>query len=141
LVAGDFLTVYDLGDLLGAAPTASYPITSAPAGLTASTAFLGVTPAGVNPTDDPTRLNITFTYEGTPLLTDTTFTVTFSTAVPIAGTTAGQFTSTDTLVATGGKINQSGAVTIPVSVPEPTSVVLLGIGLGSLALICRKVKT
>jgi len=61
-VEGDFLTLYDLGDLLGTAPTASYPIIVVPAGLTASTAFLGPTPEGLTGVDDdPTKLNITFT--------------------------------------------------------------------------------
>jgi len=73
---------------------------------------------------------------------DTTFRVTFSTVVPIAGITAGQFTSTDTVTATGGKVIQLGPATIPTSIPEPASVVLLGIGcLGLLALNSRKVKT
>src|SRR5262249_27643751 len=58
--SGDYFTVYDFGGLVGGSIVA-------PDGWTASTSKVGPTPDRLNPQDDPTIDNLTWTYHGTGL--------------------------------------------------------------------------
>lgn len=54
---GDYFTIYDFGSIVPGSNTQ-------PAGWAFSTSLTGVTPSRVNPVDDPTLLNLTWTYTG-----------------------------------------------------------------------------
>ncbi|WP_435021550.1 PEP-CTERM sorting domain-containing protein [Tundrisphaera sp. TA3] len=130
LGSGNFLTIYDI------APTALTAVTT-PATLTFSTTTTGVTPPLVGPTDNPALNNITYTYTGSTLTTDTTFTVSFSVAGNYTfGTRIGQYGSTDNIAL--GTNNQVGPVAIPTAVPEPASLAMVGLGLAGLGIVARR---
>jgi len=121
LVSGDFVTLYDFD--AGVTSAAQIVV---PAGITASVQAVGLTPPGglVNPTDNAGINNITFTYTGATLTTDTSFSVTVNTAGGPYTTRVGQYTSTDSI--TTGKNQQIGPVLVPTAVPEPSSLALAG---------------
>jgi hypothetical protein len=119
LVSGDFLTIFDVG------PISS--ITTS-AGLSASTALLGVTAPFQNVTDNPGLGNVTVTYTGPTLSVDTPFTLTFLS--PYGSQTPGFFSGQTTL-ASGPKAGNSSQTQVP-AVPEPSSVALIGMGVAGL---------
>lgn len=59
LLSGNYFTIYDFAGYTG--------FGAIPASWTVSTALLGQTPALVNPVDDPTIINVTFTWTGAPV--------------------------------------------------------------------------
>ena len=132
VTAGDFFTIYDFGSFVAGSNIQ-------PAGWTFSTSFLGPTPSGVIPPDDPALANLTWTYTGSTIPT-TSGIGPFS--VSIAGVQlelqtrlsyfAGQATNTTSGNA-GSKLNNVGRVTVPVPVPvpEPATLSLLAVGAGA----------
>src|SRR4029077_17517763 len=56
--AGDFFTIYDFGPF-------SLGSNTQPVGWTFSSSLVGATPPFVSPTDNPSILNLTWTYTGT----------------------------------------------------------------------------
>src|SRR5262245_41182439 len=67
---GDYFTVYDFGGKVGGAfgVVAGLDATTMPLGWSVSEALSGPTPSGTNPMDDPSIVNLTFTYNGeTPI--------------------------------------------------------------------------
>ncbi len=131
LRAGDFITLYDFD----AGVTSAGQVV--PAGFTVTVQPFGVTPPGglVNPTDTAVN-NITFTWNGPSLTSDTTFVATITTVGgPFFSTRVGQYTAIDSIALPGGN-QQIGAVLLPSAtlvpggdlIPEPSSVVLLGLG-------------
>lgn len=126
LDAGDFVTIYDVGS--GGAGGTFVSATSGPGWSVA------VNPSGTDaplttPDDDPNLLNVTFTFGGPLLATDTIFPG-FTVVSTLGETAIDHYTSqrTDALgpdVRT--KISEIGSVEVP-AVPEPSSLAALAIG-------------
>jgi hypothetical protein len=119
LVAGNYATIYDFG------PTTSLSI---PAVFTASQNLLGTTPSfGGVPTDNPSILNVTLTYTG-PTLTTTTPFINIQLVSSNTGTRSSDYRTLDGPVG-GQQSVTAGVTTVPgLAVPEPTSVVMMGMG-------------
>ncbi|MCE9530494.1 MAG: PEP-CTERM sorting domain-containing protein [Planctomycetes bacterium] len=130
LKTGDFFTIYDFEGLVPGSAVQ-------PANFTFSSSLDQGTPGGIAPNDDPTKPNLTWTYTGEETLNGSqglgNFSV-ISTNAQSASSTAfsaqthrqndGQIDSniTDTIV-------PSETTTTPLGVPEPATLVMLGIGL------------
>ena len=118
---GDFFTIYDFSSIM---PTT----TTQPAGWTFSTALVGPTPSLVNPTDNPSMWNLTWTYTGTTAIPGAAALGTFSAVTSTDQLKTGQFTA---LASRSGapadtKIQNIGNVSVPV--PESTSLLpLIGV--------------
>jgi hypothetical protein len=124
LQSGDFLTIYDIPGFVSA---------TAPAGFSLSVQNTGITPGGTVPADDSQLPNVTFTYTGDTLTTDTSF-VNALIISSFGDQTTGTFTSRDTSnqPPAGQPVAQIGPVTIPGGgVPEPGSI----LGLGALGML------
>nr|WP_303652926.1 PEP-CTERM sorting domain-containing protein [Paludisphaera mucosa] len=117
----------------------------APADFTVTIQNVGVTPVPgsgtITPVDSAAIANISFTYTGTTIRTDATFVVT----ITLNGnytTRLGQYASQNSFpAAPGGTNTQIDAVFLPTAaaIPEPTSVVLLGLGGVPLFLLRRRI--
>ena len=106
---GDFFTIYDFNGLV---PNSG----SMPPNWSFSSALLGRTPSQVNPPDDPTILNITFTYTGTMPIIGPAPLGTFSAVSNFGQSIPGYFAAEGTANPGGNKIDNVGV--IPVPVPE-----------------------
>lgn len=136
---GDFFTIYDFGSFI--------PGSSAqPADWTFSSSLVGITPAQTAPFDDPTLLNLTWTYNG-PTIAGATpdgqnigpFQVSTSGFLPevAPAMNTSQFAAQGTRASgpeAGSKIGNVGQ--IPVPIPEPSTIALI-VGTGGLGLIGR----
>ena len=126
---GDFFTIYDFSSIM---PTTH----SEPIGWTFSTALVGPTPGLVNPTDNPSLWNLTWTYTGSTAIPGAAMLGTFSAVTSTDQLKMGQFTAQATRSSgpdAGTKISNVGAVDVPV--PESTSLLPL-IGVCAAALFC-----
>jgi hypothetical protein len=139
IISGSFVTIYDFSGLVGT-PTVDQP------GWTVSTALVGKTAAGTAPTDNPTILNFSITWTGgtvagpVPAIITFHATSTFNQTNILAGNL--QFTSQATKTTLpGSPFGSIGPVTGPNSlVPEPTSFVLLALGLPACLFLRRKIR-
>jgi hypothetical protein len=133
LNAGDFATAYDFPAGTTVGTTTGLLSTD----FTSSTQLVGLTPPFVIPTDSAALPNITFTYTGAPM-SATTSLGTFTVNIPVpfvVAVGAGNQTSRDQIGAANfshiGPFDQPQQVT-GTTVPEPTTLALVGLGLALL---------
>ena len=111
---GDFFTIYDFGTI---APGSNMQ----PTGWTFSQALVGPTAALTSPTDNPSILNLTWTYAGQTPITGSAALGIFSVVTGTDQLKTGQFTAQATRSSgpeSGTKISNIGNVSVPV--PEPS---------------------
>jgi hypothetical protein len=120
---GDFFTIYDFNGLV---PNSA----SMPPNWAFSSAFLGQTPPGVNPPDDPTILNITFTYTGTNSIIGPADLGMFSAVSNFGQSHPGYFAAEGTLNPGGGHVDNVGVIPVPVPEMSASSQILEVCGLG-----------
>jgi hypothetical protein len=137
--SGDFFTIYDFGSFLAGSATQ-------PTGWTLTSSFLGTTPAQTNPNDDPSLLNLTWTYTGPTLSGESpegqgigpfSVTVLGRPTLPRISNFAAQ----GTLAAgpnAGTKVGNVGEIRVPTPIPEPSTFALVGLA-GGVALIGRAI--
>ena len=145
LLNGNYFTIYDFAGYTG--------FGAIPADWTVSTALLGQTPVWVNPIDDPTIINVTFTWTGSPVNWTAPYTEVelgnfelFSTYNQASLT--GSYTSLGTRnqgPTRGTDIGSIGSLTTPTSgggivVPEPQTWALLIAGFGMVGTALRRRK-
>src|SRR2546430_2377647 len=136
--SADFITLYDVASN---GVGGNFVSATAGSGFSVQTQTAGINAAQTLPIDDLGLLNVTYTYNGPTISTDTVFGG-FSIVVNNNdGTTLKQFTSQYTDNAgpeIDTKISEIGRVAVPagVSIPEPASLTL-GL-MGVLALIARR---
>jgi hypothetical protein len=106
---GDFFTIYDFNGLV---PNSG----SMPVDWSFSSALIGRTPSQTNPPDDPTILNITFTYTGNTSIIGPADLGMFSAVSTFGQSQAGYFAAEGTSNPSGTKVDNVGV--IPVPVPE-----------------------
>lgn len=128
---GDFVTAYDVGTL---GPGATFVSATAGPNWTASTNLTGINGPQTLPNDDPSLINVTFTYTGaTPITTSGNF-AGFSITSTQGGFVIDDYTSqrTDASGPDGGtKIGEVGRVAVP-GIPEPASLALVVLGAAAL---------
>jgi hypothetical protein len=123
---GDFFTIYDFGNFVPGS-------NSQPIGWALTASPIGNTPGLVNPTDSPSLLNLTWTYDGPtitgPALDLGVFRVTVLGPVSALGVSqfASQSTRSDGPNA-GTKLENIGAIPVPIAIPEPGVTALIAIG-------------
>ena len=121
LTSGDFFTLYDVGTYSGGSITGVFSNSSQNTGVTAT--FTA-------PPDSPSILNLTNTYGGSTVSTDTTYNASFF-FLGTLSQTIGYYSSTDTTAL--GKNSQAGRVIVPyIAVPEPGTVATLMLGAAGL---------
>lgn len=133
---GDFFTIYDFGSIIPGSNTQ-------PSGWTFSTSLVGPNPPQTNSPDDPSILNLTWTYSG-PTLSGTgigPFTVTIAGSSEVVTLREGFFAGQGTLIVgpnAGTHVGNVGQIPIPL-VPEPSSIALLLSGAAFLVYRFRKI--
>lgn len=124
-----FITLYDVNGL-ASAPT-YVPNVAEPAG-SATVQNVGLTPSLENPTDNPAIPNITVQYSGTSATAQDLGHVSFLDTIGGNNVTTGEFSAQATLnVDNSVSANTSS---VPVPAPEPSSVLLVALGMAGLAL-------
>ena len=111
---GDFFTIYDFGAI---SPSSNMQ----PTGWTFSQALLGPTAPLTSPTDNPSILNLTWTYTGSTPIVGSAALGTFSVVTSTDQLKVGQFTAEATRNSgpnAGTKVSNIGSVSVPV--PEPS---------------------
>jgi hypothetical protein len=140
VMSGDFFTIYDFGPFVAGSA-------AQPAGWTFSSSLITAPPANTNPPDNPSLANLTWTYGGLTIPSNTIlsgFSVTQATsqfqAVP--NTQSGFFAALATRTDNGGtKLSNVGRVPVPAPIPEPTTLSLLALaGVGSAVRAIRRRK-
>ena len=138
LQAGNYFTIYDFAGYQAgsAAVTSTSPDASFAQYWTLSTSNLGPTPDRLNPQDDPNIANLTFTYNG-PTIPAGQLTLGNFSATSLYGETAQSFfTATNPQAISGNVDSNITSTLVPqgdggpvVGTPEPTTLVLAGLGL------------
>jgi hypothetical protein len=112
---GDFFTIYDFGSIAPGSNTQ-------PTGWTFSQALVGPTAALTSPTDNPSILNLTWTYSGTTAINGSAALGLFSVITSTDQLKTGEFTAQATRSngpQVGTKVSNIGSVAVPV--PEPSA--------------------
>ena len=132
LVAGDYFTIYDFGGLVSGSATA-------PDGWSVLVDKPNSTPARLNPQDDTSIPNLTFTYSG-PTITGQLGLGNFWASSSSGQSSASFFTARTHRTSDGRVDSNITETTVPVpvappsGVPEPATLALAGLGLPLLAL-------
>lgn len=140
--SGDYFTIYDFGDFIAGSNVQ-------PDGWTFSFALVGVTPGDTTPPDSPSLYNLTWTYTGAAIIGGSAAGTNIGPfSIAVAGlsdaTANGYFTAQGTRSGDpeGTKISNVGRITIPVAVPEPSTIALIagtaGLGMVGRALARRR---
>ena len=134
LKTGDYFTIYDFAGLVEGS-------NNLPAGWAFSSAAVGPTPDRLVPDDSAALLNLTWTYTGADFDPGQTGLGNFWAASEYGSSGDGFFTAT-THVSTGTKTDSNITYTVvpvpaPPAVPEPTTLILAGLGLPFAALARR----
>ena len=136
---GDFFTIYDFGNFMSGS-------NSQPIGWSLSSSFVGNTPTQVNPTDNPSLLNLTWTYDG-PTITGPSLDIgVFRVTVvgPVSALAISQFAAQSTRSDgpnAGTKLKNIGSIPVPTAIPEPSVLALLATaaaGLGGRLFLRRR---
>ena len=133
---GTFFTIYDIPGFVSA--------TVLPPFWSMSTQLVGITPSTINggAFDSPTITNVTFMYTGATVLGSANFTGFQIVSADSGVNTSGHFASqsTNNIGTDAGTTNQvSGSVAVPqATVPEPDSLILMGLGAASILLGSRR---
>ncbi len=139
LQAGNYFTIYDFagykagsGSVSSAAPDPSFSQY-----WKLSTTKLGPTPDRLNPQDDPTIDNLTFTYNGPSIPSGQMTLGNFVAASAFGTSTTSFFTATNQTAASGNLdsnitstlVPLGSEIPAPISSPEPATLVLAGLGM------------
>ncbi|SRR5581483_3813552 len=114
---GDFFTIYDFGTIVANS-------NSQPAGWTFSTSLTGTNPSLVIPTDNPSIMNLTWTYTGTTPINGSAFLGNFAVVATTNQLRDSDFAAEATRNSgpnAGTKIDNVGRVSVPV--PEMSALV------------------
>jgi len=127
LQSGDYFTIYDFGGLIAGS-------TTAPTGWSVSIANLGTTPDLLNPTDNGSIPNLTFTYSGATINTGQTGLGNFWADSAFSSSTDSYFTARTHRTSDGRPDSNITETVVPVptappSLPEPTTLALAILGL------------
>jgi hypothetical protein len=134
--SGDYFTIYDFA---GYVPGSN----SQPAGWSYSTNLVGPTPSGLLPTDNPKLPNLTWTYNGAPTTGQTGLGNFWAVSQYSTGTTS-NFTALSQNATYGIPDSNITTTTVPVEVPappgvpEPTTLLLAGLGLPFVGFLRRR---
>ncbi len=123
---GDFFTIYDFGNFIPGS-------NSQPVGWALSSSNVGETPGKTLPTDNPGLLNLTWTYDGPTITGEALDLGAFRVTVvgPVSMLRVSQFAAQSTRSDgpnAGTKLQNIGAIPVPVAIPEPGTVALLALG-------------
>jgi hypothetical protein len=141
LQAGDYFTIYDFGGLVpgSTAVTSPFPDDNAAKFWTASVTKVGPTPDRLNPQDDPTQPNVTWTYNGPTIPQGKVTLGNFSVSSMYQDSQASFFTATNPRAAGGERDSNITSTLTPLQpgsgpgptpgVPEPATLALAGLGL------------
>jgi hypothetical protein len=136
LQSGDYFTIYDFEGYVAGSESVAF---TAPDGATwsFSTNNVGPTPGLLNPNDDPTAPNLTWTYSGPTVPKGQLGLGNFAATSLFGDSKTSHFTATNPSVDTG-EIDENVTRTVsptgeivppPPGVPEPTTLALAGLGL------------
>ncbi len=131
--SADFLTIYDI---------VGFVSVTAPANFTVQTQLVGINGPFTVPPDDVTLTNVTFVYRGPDIAFDTIFTgvnIVSSANLTNIGFYSSQRTDDDGLDI-NRKIGEVGTTVVPSVVPEPSSLMLAGLGVLGLVGATRRRK-
>jgi hypothetical protein len=139
LQAGNYFTIYDFAGYKSGSGmvTSTSPDASFSQYWTLSTNPLGPTPARLNPQDDPAITNLTFTYNGPEIPSGQLTLGNFVATSTFGNAGASFFTATNPQALSGnidsnitGTLSPVGEeIPAPIGTPEPTTMVLAGVGL------------
>jgi hypothetical protein len=134
LRTGDYFTIYDFqGMILGS--------NTQPANFTFSSAMIGPTPAGTNPTDSPTVANVTWTYTGPNTVVGEIGLGNFMVQSQYGSNQSGVFAAVTQRTVGGQNDSNITEATVPVPsvpVPEPVSLAIVGMSLPLIGLVWRQ---